>query len=210
MAREKRFRRGDILFHEGAACEEIAIITHGSVKVFRLSDDGRQHTLWILGAGDCFCLAPFFHQNRYPVSAQCMTDVRILKLGREGCLALLGAGPGVTTGVVRCLCDRLSGLAALLEVLSTREVRRRLARMLLDLARNRGRETREGILLDSGLTHDELAACVGTAREVISRTLEQFQRDGLVSLGRRRLLIRDLPGLQAVILRRRPAKDAVR
>jgi len=210
LAREKALRRGEILFQEGAVCDEIFVITQGSVKVYRLSDDGRQHTLWVLGAGDCFCLAPFFHRTRYPVTAQCTTEVRILRLERESWPPLLGGNPGLACGVAQCLCERLAALASHLEIVSTREVRRRLARILSDLARRRGVRRPEGTLLDSGLTHDELAACVGTAREVISRTLGQFQQEGLVTLGRRRLLIRDLPGLQAASLPRRPSKDARR
>lgn len=208
VAREKHLRRGEILFREGAASDEISILTEGSVKVYRLAEDGRQQTLWVLGAGDCFCFAPSFHRTRYPVTAQCMTQVRLLRLGREHCLSLLGADLGAASGMIRCLCERLAALASLLEVVSTREVRKRLARLLLDLARTRGSRTAEGTLVDAGLTHDELAAWVGTAREVISRTLEQFQRQGLVRLGRRRLLIRDLSRLQAVTALRHPTKKS--
>jgi CRP/FNR family transcriptional regulator len=206
MAREKRLRRGELLFQEGATCEEISLITEGSIKVYRLSDDGRQHTLWVLGAGDCFCLAPFFHQARYPFTAECMTDVRIVRLGRESCQWLVKAEPEVAPAVVGCLSERLTALVSLFEVVSAREVRRRLARILLDLARSRGVKTQEGILLDAGLTHDELAACAGTVREVVSRTLEQFQREGLVRLGRRRLLIPDLSNIQAITSARRHSK----
>jgi CRP/FNR family transcriptional regulator len=205
-----RLRRGEILFREGEVCEEIVVIITGSIKVYRLSDDGRQQTLWVLGAGDCFCLAPLFHQARYPVTAQCMTDARILKLRRENTPAQLGADPGLASGVVRCLCDRLAAVAFLAEVASTRNVRQRLAGILLDLARRRGYRTADGTLLDIGLTHDELAACAGTAREVVSRTLQQFQREGLVRLARRRMVILDLRGLQALLVPHPPAKDATR
>lgn len=209
-AHQTRLRRGEILFREGEVCEDIVVVIKGSIKVYRLSEDGRQQTLWLLGAGDCFCLAPFFHQARYPVTAQCMTDARILKLRRENCLARLGADPGMASGMVRCLCDRLAGLARLVEIVSTRKVRQRLAGILLDLARSRGSRTADGTLVDVGLTHDELAACAGTAREVVSRTLEQFQRESLVRLARRRIVIRDLRGLQALLFPHRPAKDANR
>ena len=78
-------------------------------------------------------------------------------------------------------------------------MRRRLARFLLELADCRGVPTSDGVLLAAGLAHDELAACIGTAREVISRALEQFQREGLVRLGRRRLVLLDLPRLEEII-----------
>lgn len=207
---EKEYRRGQILFQQGDICEEIFVLTKGSVKIYRLSDDGRQRTLRILGAGDCFCVAPAFHQARYPATGQCMTDVKLLRLGRVQYLSLLRGNPGLAANVITCLCRQMADMAALLETSSTRQVRRRLARFLLDLAHTRGVSRGKGVLLDSGLTHDELAASVGTAREVISRTLEQWQREGLVRLGRGRLVLLDLPRLKEILTFHRPAKKNAR
>lgn len=209
-ASEKEYRRGQILFQQGDICEEIFILTKGSVKIYRLSDDGRQRTIRILGSGDCFCVAPAFHQVPYPATAQCMTDVRLLSLSRVQSLSLLRENPGLAADVITCLCHRMADMAALLETSSTRQVRRRLARFLLDLAHTRGVSRGKGVLLDSGLTHDELAACVGTAREVISRTLEQWQREGLVRLGRGRLVLLDLTRLEEILTSHRPTKISLR
>ncbi len=192
---EKECRRGHILFRQGDICEEMFLLTEGSVKLFRLSDDGRQQTLRILGAGDCFCVAPAFQRGPYYATAQCLTDVRLLRLGPAQWRSLRRDHPGWAARVISCLCQRMADMAALLETASTRLVRRRLVRCLVDLARTQGVPSGDRILL-SGLTHDGLAACVGTAREVISRTLEQMRREGLVSLGRRRLALLDLPRLK--------------
>lgn len=197
-APEKEYRRGEILFQQGDICEEILVLTKGSVKIYRLSDEGRQQILRIMGPGDCFCIAPAFHQVRYPATAQCMTNVRLLKLGRAQCLSILRDNPRWASDIIRCLCSRMADMTALLETSSTRQVRRRLARFLLDLAHTRGVSIDQGILLESGLTHEELAACVGTAREVISRNLEQLQREGLVRLGRGRLVLLDLRRLEEI------------
>ena len=101
-------------------------------------------------------------------------------------------------------------MASLLETVSARQVQTRLVRVLLDLARSRGVSTDQGVLLDAGLTHDELAGCIGTAREVISRALEQLQREGLVRLGRGRLVLLNLPRLKEILAARRPPKTALR
>ena len=101
-------------------------------------------------------------------------------------------------------------MAALLETVSARQVQGRLVRVLLDLARSRGVSTDQGVLLDGGLTHDELAGCIGTAREVISRALEQLQREGLVRLGRGRLVLLNLSRLKEILPARRPPKIVLR
>jgi CRP/FNR family transcriptional regulator len=207
MARHRRLPRGAILFREGAICEEVFIITDGKVKVYRLSADGRQQTLWVLSGGECFCLAPSFHRARYPGTAQCMTEVRVIELGRAPLLTLPKSSPGLAGAVVNCLCHRLTTTTALLEEMSTQPVRYRLARLLLTLAESRGVRTPDGILLDDGWTHDELASSVGTVREVVSRTLKQLEKDGLVRSRRRSILLSDPVRLEKQLRLRRPAKN---
>ncbi|MBI4379792.1 MAG: Crp/Fnr family transcriptional regulator [candidate division NC10 bacterium] len=207
MARHRRLPRGAILFREGAICEEVFIITGGKVKVYRLSPDGRQQTLWVLVGGECFCFAPSFHRARYPGTAQCMTEVRVIELGRAPLVALPRSSPGLAGAVIGCLCHRLTTTASLLEEMSTQPVRHRLARFLLTLAETRGVKTPDGILLDDGWTHDELASCVGTVREVVSRTLKQLAQEGLVRSRRRCILLPDPARLEKQLRLRRPAKN---
>jgi CRP/FNR family transcriptional regulator len=142
MARHRRLPRGAILFREGTICEEVFIITGGKVKVYRLSPDGRQQTLWVLGGGECFCLAPFFHRARYPGTAQCMTEVRVIELGRASLLTLPKTSPGLAAAAISCLCHRLAATITL-EEMSTQSVRHRLAR-LYNLAETRGFRTPTG------------------------------------------------------------------
>jgi CRP/FNR family transcriptional regulator len=205
--REQWYRRGDILFREGTVCKEVLVLIEGSVKVYRLSEDGRQRTLWVLGAGDCFCLAPFYQRAQYPATGQCLTDVRVLSLQRPEHLSLLEATPGVAPVVVGCFCRRMAEMVRVLAASSRRPVPGRLARLLLELADGRGVATAEGVLLDCALTHEELAAFIGTAREVVSRTLERWERDGLVRIGRGRLVLLDRPRLEEILAPRRPPKD---
>jgi CRP/FNR family transcriptional regulator len=209
MARHRRLPRGAILFREGAPCEEVFIIASGKVKVYRLSPEGRQQTVWVLGAGDCFCLAPFFHRARYPGTAQCLTEVRVVELGRTPLLTLPRSSPGLAGAAISCLCHRLTTTAAFLEEMSTQRVRHRLARFLLTLAEAHGVRTPSGILLDDGWTHDELASCIGTVREVVSRVLKQLAQEGLVRSRRRSLLISDPARLEKQLRPRRPAENPI-
>jgi CRP/FNR family transcriptional regulator len=79
----------------------------------------------------------------------------------------------------------------LVETLSLREVGQRLARLLLAEARTRGERTKEGFDLTLTLTNQQIAARVGSVREVVSRALARLQQDGLVTLKGRRLSIPD-------------------
>lgn len=209
-APETAYRRGDLLFQQGDPGEDILILTKGNAKLYRVFGDGRQQTVKILGPGDCYCVAPAFNQGRYPVSAQCLTPVRAVRLAREQWQIMLQENTEWAGQVIKCLCQRTAELAALLDTASPRQVRRRLARFLLGLAKGRGISPAASSVVEAELTHDELAGCVGTAREVISRTLEQFQREGLVRLGRGRLLLLDLPRLESLLTPPRSAKKKPR
>jgi CRP/FNR family transcriptional regulator len=209
VARHRKLPRGAILFREGTICEEVFIITGGKVKVYRLSPDGRQQTLWVLANGDCFCLAPFFQRARYPGTAQCMTEVRVIELGRSALVTLPKSSPGLAGAVANCLCRRVATTAALVEEMSTQPVRHRLAKLLLTLADTHGVRTPDGILIDEGWTHDELASSVGTVREVVSRTLKQLAAEGLVRSRRRSILLSDPARLEKQLRFKRSAEKPV-
>jgi CRP/FNR family transcriptional regulator len=89
------------------------------------------------------------------------------------------------------LAGRLRHCAELVETLSLREVGQRLARLLLAEARARGRRTEHGLEVALTLTNQQIAAHVGSVREVVSRALTRLQQDGLITLDGRRLSIPD-------------------
>lgn len=208
MADTRRCRRGELLFRQGDPCDEIVLILEGTVKLSRLSDDGGEQTVALLGAGDCYCAAPVFLYARYPVTAQCLSAATVLRLSRKNGFPALQVDPRVAAGVVRCLAQRVERLTAVIESLSTKDVRRRLAQLLLTLGEREGMPVRDGAVLDRTLTHHELAACVGTAREVVSRLLAEFRRHEAIRNQGRRLVIADRERLERIASGPLPSRGA--
>jgi CRP/FNR family transcriptional regulator len=194
----RRCRRGELLFRQGDPCDEIVLILEGTVKLSRLSDDGGEQTVALLGSGDCYCVTPVFLYARYPVTAQCLSAATVLRLSRKNGFPALQDDPRVAAGVVRCLIQRVEHLTEMIESLSTKDVRRRLAQLLLTLGEREGMPVRDGAVLDRTLTHQELAACVGTAREVVSRLLAEFRKQGAIRNLGRRLVIADRQRLERI------------
>jgi CRP/FNR family transcriptional regulator len=204
----RRYRRGEIIVRQGDPEKHIVLVLEGSVKLSRLADDGREQAIQLLGSGDCYCLAPAFLHTHSPVAAQCLSAVTVLKVN-PGRFHALGADARVAAGVVRCLAQRVERLTALVESLSTRDVRSRLARLLLALATEReGVPAQEGIMFGRALTHHELAACVGTAREVVSRLLAEFRRHEAIRNQGRRLVIAARERLERIASGPLPSRGA--
>ncbi len=133
-----------------------------------------------------------------------MEDCRIVMLSRALLGRLVARVPCFTEGTIQCLSTRLTDMMRA-SAGGRRSVRERLAEVLIELAGRHGVRSPDGVLLE-GLTHEELAALAGTAREVITRALRRFSEEGLVSTGRERVLIRNLPRLAEA---RRPAHPPV-
>jgi len=198
LAREARLLRagkGKILFEEGTPCRGLYVIAAGRVRVTKLSPGGREQVLHAeregaLGEG------PLFDGGLYPASAQAAEPSAVLFLPRETVLAWCRRRPEMAIGIARVLAQRVRRLASLAEDLSLREVGQRLAAYLARAADD-GRPVSGGIEFVLAETNQEIAAQIGTVRELVSRRLGVLRREGLIRTSGRRILIPDLERLRA-------------
>ena len=184
------------VFEEGAPCAGLWIVAEGRIKIFRISPHGREQVLHVEGPGATLGEVPLFDRAGYVASATAQTAARLLWLPRRELDALCRRHPEVALAIIATLARRVRAFAGLAGDLTLRSVRVRLGRLLLDEARRTGRLTREGVEITLPGTRDEIAARVGTVREPLSRALAALARQGLVTVRGRRLLVRDLEGLE--------------
>ena len=185
---ERSFDRRHILFLEGQACAGLFMITSGRVKIFKVSPQGREQVLNVLGPGDAFNEVAILDGGPNPASAATMTPSTLLILAREPLLELIGRHPSLALSVIEHLASRTRHLVSLVEDLSFRTVSSRLTRLLLEEAGPTPRLSRRW-------THEELASRLGTAREVVSRALGQLESLGLLRRERHQLIILDRDAL---------------
>ncbi len=184
------------VFEEGAPCAGLWIVAEGRIKIFRTSPHGREQVLHVEGPGATLGEVPLFDRAGYVASATAQTAARLLWLPRRELDALCRLHPEVALAIIATLARRVRAFAGLAGDLTLRSVRVRLGRLLLDEARRTGRLTGEGVEITLPGTRDEIAARVGTVREPLSRALAALARQGLVTVRGRRLLVRDLEGLE--------------
>jgi CRP/FNR family cyclic AMP-dependent transcriptional regulator len=194
--RSVEFAARQLIFEEGATCAGLWIVAEGQVKIFRTSPSGREQVLHVEGPGATLGEVPLFDRAGYVASAAAQTAARLLWLPRRELDALCRRHPEVAMAIIATLARRVRAFASLAGDLTLRSVRMRLGRLVLDEANRAGRVIREGVEITLPGTRDEIAARVGTVREPLSRALAGLARQGLVTVRGRRVVVRNVRGLE--------------
>jgi CRP-like cAMP-binding protein len=178
---ETSFERGQVIFLEGEPCRGMYVVARGRVRVFKTSAEGREQVLFVAGRGDSFNDVPVFDGGPNPASAAALDASAVYLVPRETLLALVADCPAARA-VIGLFA--LRHLPAVVEDLSVRSVLGRLARLLLDSA-----VAENGPAPPRQMTQDEMAAMVGTVRDVIGRALRQLESAGAIRMERHRILV---------------------
>jgi CRP/FNR family transcriptional regulator len=190
---------GKIIFSEGEPCAGLYVIESGAVKVFKVSPGGREQVLTIEGAGGSLAELPVFDGGAYPASAATLSESSLLLVRKRDFQALCLEHLEVALKVLKVVGSRLRKLVGIIEELSFTTVRHRLAALLLRLAERKGKRTARGVELTLRASNQELAAHIGTVRELVSRNLSRLQAKGILKLDGKKVVIHDLEALRAEV-----------
>ena len=196
-AAPRHYRKDEVLFLAGEEAHGLFVIVNGSVRAFRESVDGREQVIHVERAGATVAEVPVFDDGAYPSTVAAEEDTDTLFLHKRDVRQLSLQHPAIPMAAVRVIASRLRRCAELVEALSLREVGQRVARFLLSEARRHGQPANDGICLTLTQTNQQIAARVGSVREVISRALSRLQHDGLIVLEDRKLTIPDVEALSS-------------
>ena len=193
----RHFDAGEMVFSEGDSCQGLFVIRSGSVRLFKTSASGREQTLAIEGAGNSIAELPVFDGGAYPASATATTDSELIFIARRDFQSLCLEHPQFALQVVRQVGARLRRLVGIIEELSFTTVRDRLIAHLLRMAKSEGRKTQGGIEIDLTGSQQDLAASLGTVRELVSRNLARLQAEGLIVNQGKSILLPNVAKLEA-------------
>ena len=192
----RRYAPGEIIFGEGEPCSGLYVVEAGKVRIFKSSATGREQVLSIDGPGSSIAEIPVFDGGNYPASGAAVDEANLLFVSKQDFQALCVAHPQVPLKVLRVVGARLRRLVGIIEELSFTTVRHRLATYLLRLGQRFGKRTADGVEIALPITNQELAAHIGTVRELVSRNLSRLQAEGLIKIDGRKVLIQNLQGLE--------------
>jgi len=196
-ALERRFQKDEVLFVAGEEARGLYVIVEGAVRAFRVSMDGREQVIHVERAGATIAEVPVFDDGTYPSTAAAEEETTTLFIDKRDVRHLFLEHPEIALAALRVLAGRLRRCAELVEALSLREVGQRLARFLLTEARRSGTSTGNGISINLTQTNQQIAARIGSVREVISRAFTRLQHERLIVVEGRRLIIPDEAALEA-------------
>ncbi len=193
----RKFGAGELIFGESEPYTGLYVVESGQVRIFKSSAGGREQVLSIDGPGGSFAELPVFDDGAYPASAQAVTDCSLLFFSKKDFQSLCMQHPQVALKVLRVVGARLRRLVGIIEELSFTTVRHRLAALLVRLAKSAGARKGNGVTIALPANNNELAAQIGTVRELVSRNLSRFQSEGLSEMDGRTVVIPNLSQLEA-------------
>jgi len=190
-ARHRKLAPGETLFTEGESADHVAALGIGSVRVFRVGATGRQITLYHVRPQESSLVGMLAVLLGRPVvaTAQAEVDTEVVLMPAAALREWVAASDAVRGFIFETTTRALVDVTTLLEDVAFRSIESRLAALLVDHA---------GAEQQISMRHEDIAAELGTAREVVSRTLESFERQGVIALSRGRIAVHDDAALRAL------------
>jgi CRP/FNR family transcriptional regulator len=178
----REYQRGDVFFWEGDPCEGLHIVHQGSAKIFRLSPQGRQYIVRILQEGDTFAEVPAFDGGTNPVNVEALEVCRVWVIDSDMLRGLVKAHPQFAQKVLENFGKMLRGMVRMVSEMAFYQVTHRLARLIEELPQDKSAPH---------WTQEQLAARLGTVREVVARSLKELERSGAIKIEDRRIQVID-------------------
>lgn len=190
LATARNYGANQVITQAGERWPYLLLVAEGRIEAAKESAEGRTLVVVEIGAGEVFWGLAFFEDELpNPVSLQCREATRLYLWSRQAVVPLLVAHGDLTWGLARAMARRMQRAGVVIEGLAFQPIAGRLARLLLELIPP-GRQS-----MPRSLTLDDLAARLGTTREVVCRTLYRFADRSLISVTRTEFILTDRHGL---------------
>jgi CRP-like cAMP-binding protein len=183
-----------MVLSQGDPGDALFLIGEGQLKVAVFGEDGREVILSVLSAGGLFGEMSLLDDEPRSAHVIAMTDSVLFQLRREDFRARVRASPDLALALLRELSRRLRRADDAIAGLALLDVNGRIATLLLDLAREEGGEG--GSRITRRLTHATIGQMVGASRETVSRTMRSLALQGVITVSRREIVLRDADRLR--------------
>lgn len=180
MARRLTFKKGELLFMEGDPAAAIFLITAGRVKLFKVSDGGKEIVLGYLTPHDLFGEEVLFSDGVRTFAAQAVEPAHVCSCFKSDFEALIAQSSAISIKVIQRLGQKVGKMAEQLADVAIYDTQERVVRTLARLAREYGEETELGWRLNFRLTHEDLGALVGASRVMVTNVLKALRQAGTV------------------------------
>ena len=184
-----RIPKKGLFFTEARAAQGMHLLLSGKVKLFRMSEEGKEQTIFVFGPGEPFCLCSSFSDGVLPANLAALEDSEVLVLDPDRFGAMVAEDPSVLLNMMKVMARRLKEAMDMIDSLSLKQIPSRLAAYFL----SREREGR----VELDISYRELAKIIGVTPEALSRALRRMAEDGLVDVNGAEIVLLDREALAA-------------
>jgi cAMP-binding proteins - catabolite gene activator and regulatory subunit of cAMP-dependent protein kinases len=189
----RQIKKRQVIYYEGDTVNGIYLVITGSVKTFKVANDGRELLTGIYNSDEYFGVAALLANENYHETSEAMEDTSLCLLPKDLLEPLLNKYPSVASRFIKLLANNILDKEEQLIQLAYHSVRKRMAEVLIRLISNK--ELTSGASLLS-ISRDNLAAMAGMATETVSRILSDFKDEELIERKGSQILILDRSRLQ--------------
>lgn len=192
---EQSYKKGEIVFKEGAYPTGIFYILEGKVKKYKVDKEQREQIIYVANAGELVGYHAILAEEYFPDSAATLEKSKIAFIPKEDFFQALSDSPLLNRRLLKTLSHEFSVLANSITMFAQKTVRERLALQLIILREKYKPDTKPGMPVEINMSRDDLASLVGTARENVVRILSEFKQSGLIETKGRIIIVRDMDKL---------------
>lgn len=196
VLRRRSFRAGEAIFHRDDPGQVLYIIKEGRVRIRLTSAEGQEIALAVFDAGESFGEMAILDMQPRSADAIAIDKVEVYTLQRQDFINVVRSHPDIAIEVMKGLSTRIRLGNQMVEDLIFLDVYGRVAKKLLELSREYGVETTDGVKIDMRLTQQELAAMVGASRESVNKVMGYFTDKSYISTDKHKITILRLAELQ--------------
>lgn len=190
------FKKGEYVYLQNEHADKIYFLTTGKIKIGTYSEDGKEITKTILGAGEVFGELSILGENKRRDFAIAMENTETCLVSVTEMNSLMREHSGLETFIMKIIGSRLLKMEKRLEALVFKDSRTRVIDFLKEMAIEKGRKVGFETEVRGFLTHQEIANLTATSRQTVTTILNELKKENIISFNRRRLLIRDMNALK--------------
>jgi CRP/FNR family transcriptional regulator len=199
IASVKRYSKKESVFREGDRADGFFVVASGRVKVFKLSEEGKEQVLHLIAPGQSFAEATIFEGGAYPAHAESLDGCELVYLPKRQFIELLERNPRIALKMMASLSKWLKRMTDLIDSIALRDVETRLVRYLSDEMKSRGIALKDGSVCELDVTKNVIASRLGTVPETFSRTLKKLQEEEKIRVKGKQIRILDADALFSVL-----------
>ncbi|MGM0501557.1 MAG: Crp/Fnr family transcriptional regulator [Bacillota bacterium] len=199
IMKPRNYNQGELIFFEGEAGEGLFFLESGKVKLTKMVENGDEQILTIIKPGNIFAEVVLFGNANYPATAVALEESKLHLIRSRDMEQIIKDNPEIALKLLDVMSKRLRRAQKLVRDMGLKDTTCRTASLLIYLAQEYGTEINDKIKIDLKLTQQELANMIGTTRETISRVLNKFKDEDIITTYKRKMVISDLEELKEFI-----------